>query len=68
MSGFKGAEAQEAPVPIPTEVDHPVSDPSRARQKLGWWHTISFKELVTEMVQADMKTVKRDAKRRNRRE
>ena len=52
----------------PTEVDHLVSDPSKARQKLGWCHTVSFEELVTEMVQADMKTVKMEAKRRNRAE
>ena len=52
----------------PTEVDHLVSDPSKARQKLGWRHTVSFKELVTEMVQADMEAVKMEAKRRNRAE
>jgi len=52
----------------PTEVDHLVSDPSKARQKLGWRHTVSFKELVTEMVQADIETVKIEAKRRNRTE
>jgi GDPmannose 4,6-dehydratase len=52
----------------PTEVDHLVSDPSRARQKLGWRHTVSFKELVTEMVQADIETVRMEAKRRNRAE
>src|ERR1700751_1995695 len=52
----------------PTEVDHLVSDPSKARQKLGWRHTVSFKELVTEMIQADIETVKMEAKRRNRAE
>ena len=52
----------------PTEVDHLVSDPSKARQKLGWRHTVSFDELVTEMVQADMETVKMEANRRNRAE
>ena len=52
----------------PTEVDHLVSDPSKARQKLGWRHTVSFKELVTEMVQADLEAVKMEAKRRNRAE
>ena len=52
----------------PTEVDHVVSDPSKARQKLGWRHTVSFEELVTEMVQADMETVKMEAKRRHRAE
>ena len=52
----------------PTEVDHLVSDPSKARQQLGWRHTVSFKELVTEMIQADIETVKMEAKRRNRAE
>jgi len=52
----------------PTEVDHLVSDPSKARQKLGWRHAVSFKELVTEMVQADLEAVKMEAKRRNRAE
>ena len=52
----------------PTEVDHLVSDPSKARQQLGWRHTVSFKELVTEMVQADLEAVKMEAKRRNRAE
>src|SRR2546430_14317755 len=41
----------------PTEVDHLISDPSKARQKLGWQHTVSFKDLVSEMVRADMKRV-----------
>jgi GDPmannose 4,6-dehydratase len=52
----------------PTEVDHLVGDPSKARQRLGWRHTVSFKELVTEMVQADVETVKLEAGRRNRAE
>jgi GDPmannose 4,6-dehydratase len=52
----------------PTEVDHLISDPSKARQKLGWQHTVSFKELVSEMVRADMKRVKMEARRRNRSE
>jgi GDPmannose 4,6-dehydratase len=52
----------------PTEVDHLVSDPSKAREQLGWRHSVSFKELVTEMVQADLEIVKMEAKRRNRAE
>jgi GDPmannose 4,6-dehydratase len=38
----------------PAEVDLLVSDPSKARSVLGWEPTISFKELVTMMVDADM--------------
>ena len=41
----------------PTEVDLLIGDPSKARAKLGWRHKISFDELVTEMVEADLKLV-----------
>lgn len=39
----------------PAEVDLLVADPSKAREKLGWEPSISFEELVTMMVDADMK-------------
>ncbi len=39
----------------PAEVDLLISDPSKARSILGWEPSISFKELVTMMVDADMK-------------
>ena len=38
----------------PTEVDVLIGDASKARSKLGWSHEIGFKELVAEMVQADL--------------
>jgi GDPmannose 4,6-dehydratase len=38
----------------PAEVDLLISDPSRARSVLGWEPAVSFKELVTMMVDADM--------------
>jgi GDPmannose 4,6-dehydratase len=38
----------------PAEVDLLVSDPSKARSMLGWEPTVSFKELVTMMVDADL--------------
>ncbi|CAN7381687.1 GDP-mannose 4,6-dehydratase [Mesorhizobium amorphae] len=38
----------------PTEVEMLVGDASKARARLGWSHTIGFKELVAEMVQADL--------------
>ena len=41
----------------PTEVDLLIGDPSKARAKLGWRHRTSFDELVTEMVEADLKLV-----------
>ncbi len=37
----------------PTEVDLLLGDPSKAHSRLGWRHRTSFKELVTEMVEAD---------------
>ena len=38
----------------PAEVDLLVSDPTKARQKLGWAPTVSFEELVKMMVDADL--------------
>ncbi|HXY35778.1 MAG TPA: GDP-mannose 4,6-dehydratase, partial [Planctomycetaceae bacterium] len=37
----------------PTEVTSLLGDPSKARERLGWKHTIGFEQLVREMVQAD---------------
>lgn len=44
----------------PTEVDFLLGDPSKAREKLGWTHRTGFEELVREMVQADLKVVRRE--------
>jgi GDPmannose 4,6-dehydratase len=41
----------------PTEVDLLIGDPSKARERLGWHHEISFEALVEEMVLADLKAV-----------
>lgn len=38
----------------PTEVDLLLGDPSKARRELGWRHTTTLDELVTEMMQADL--------------
>jgi len=38
----------------PAEVDLLISDPTQARVKLGWEPAVSFKELVTMMVDADI--------------
>jgi GDPmannose 4,6-dehydratase len=38
----------------PADVDLLVSDPSRARAQLGWEPSVSFQELVTLMVDADL--------------
>ncbi|MFO7310104.1 MAG: GDP-mannose 4,6-dehydratase [Pseudomonadota bacterium] len=50
----------------PTEVDLLLGDPTKAREKLGWRHRTSFRELVKEMVESDLKTVRNEAERRNR--
>jgi GDPmannose 4,6-dehydratase len=39
----------------PAEVDLLISDPSKARSVLGWEPAIGFKELVTMMVDSDMR-------------
>jgi GDPmannose 4,6-dehydratase len=44
----------------PTEVDTLLGDATKARQKIGWEPRISFEELVTEMVMADLKDAEKD--------
>ena len=44
----------------PTEVEELLGDPSKARQKLGWTHRTGFAELVGEMVDSDLETLKRE--------
>ncbi|WP_025872160.1 GDP-mannose 4,6-dehydratase [Methylobacillus glycogenes] len=44
----------------PTEVETLLGDPSKAKQKLGWSPSISFQELVSEMVREDLKSAERD--------
>ena len=39
----------------PTEVDLLIGDPSKAKQKLGWSHKTSVRDLVSEMVREDLK-------------
>lgn len=41
----------------PTEVNNLLGDCSKARRELGWTHRISFDDLITEMVQSDLKLV-----------
>lgn len=43
----------------PAEVDLLISDPSRARSILGWEPSVSFKELVIMMVEADLERQRR---------
>ena len=44
----------------PTEVETLLGDPSKAKNKLGWVPRVSFKELVSEMVQSDLIEAKKD--------
>ncbi len=44
----------------PTEVETLLGDASLARERLGWSPKISFNEMVTEMVQEDLKLAERD--------
>ena len=38
-----------------------LGDPTKAREKLGWTPKISLQELVSEMVQSDYASAKRDS-------
>jgi len=44
----------------PAEVETLLGDPTKAKQKLGWEPKVTFKELVGEMVRADLEGAKRD--------
>ncbi len=48
----------------PAEVDLLLSDPSRAREKLGWKPKVGFRELVTMMVDADVELAAREKRAR----
>jgi GDPmannose 4,6-dehydratase len=45
----------------PTEVDTLLGDASRARIELGWKPRVTFRELVQEMVEEDLKVAEKDA-------
>jgi GDPmannose 4,6-dehydratase len=45
----------------PTEVETLLGDASKAREKLGWATKVPFEELVSEMVNEDLKAAERDA-------
>jgi len=68
----KGIDARDGRVLIeidpryfrPTETDALLGDPSKARQRLGWRHKVSFDELVREMVDADLEETRRNGAHR----
>ena len=41
----------------PTEVDLLLGDPSKAHRVLGWKHTVTFPELVSDMVSSDLEVI-----------
>jgi GDPmannose 4,6-dehydratase len=45
----------------PTEVETLLGDASKAKEKLGWVTKVPFEELVSEMVNEDLKAAERDA-------
>jgi len=47
----------------PADVDQLFANPARARAELGWTPTVSFRELVKMMVDADVELVHRDSHR-----
>jgi GDPmannose 4,6-dehydratase len=49
----------------PTETDALLGNPSKARQKLGWKHKVSFDQLVREMVDCDLDEMRRNGGHRN---
>jgi GDPmannose 4,6-dehydratase len=52
----------------PTEVDHLVGDPLKAHNRLGWRHRVTFDELVREMVDGDLATMRLEQERHGQRE
>ncbi len=44
----------------PTEVDHLLGDPSKARKVLGWKPKVTFDELVRVMVDHDMELARQE--------
>ncbi|MGO8833965.1 MAG: GDP-mannose 4,6-dehydratase [Roseiarcus sp.] len=47
----------------PTEVDVLAGDATKARERLGWTHQTSFRDLVSEMVRSDLRLLKGQAER-----
>ena len=46
----------------PTEVDLLLGDASKAHRVLGWKHTVAFPELVSDMLNSDLKAVARESR------
>ena len=50
----------------PTEVEQLLGNPAKAKAKLGWEAKTTFDELVSEMVDSDLKAIEREAWRQDR--
>ncbi len=48
----------------PTEVDLLLGDPSKARRILGWKHTVTFSELVSDMMDSDLEVMAKETRNR----
>jgi GDPmannose 4,6-dehydratase len=46
----------------PSEVDLLLGDPSKAQRVLGWKHTVTFQELVSDMLNSDLKVVAEESR------
>jgi len=45
----------------PTEVDSLLGDAAKAKQKLNWQSKVTFQELISEMMRADLELARKDA-------
>lgn len=50
----------------PTEVELLLSDPTKAKEKLGWTYTTEFKDLVSDMLEYDLNLVETEKGRKQR--
>jgi GDPmannose 4,6-dehydratase len=50
----------------PTEVNRLIGNPKKAHAKLGWRHRVAFDELVRDMVDADLASMRLEQKRHGR--
>jgi GDPmannose 4,6-dehydratase len=48
----------------PTEVDLLLGDPSKAHRVLGWKHTVTFPELVDDMLKSDLDVIANETRER----
>ena len=48
----------------PAEVDLLLADPSKAKRELGWEPTVTFRELIEEMVDSDLELAQRELRAR----